>query len=155
MIRVPQIEALDSSAPQIAVLETLWKVELLKDGRYGIFISSRELKAQDKNSADGDLIYHILRPPYFGYLENYTNGERSVCLCIRLSRSSLPVCNNVFTSCIIVDMSVGEFVRHRFSQRDLNRRNILYVINSALDSLTDSLEFAVSDALGKSGLSHK
>ncbi|XP_056096315.1 FRAS1-related extracellular matrix protein 1a isoform X2 [Rhinichthys klamathensis goyatoka] len=71
-----QIEALDSSAPQIAVLETLWKVELLKDGRYGIFISSRELKAQDKNSADGDLIYHILRPPYFGYLENYTNGER-------------------------------------------------------------------------------
>ncbi|XP_056096314.1 FRAS1-related extracellular matrix protein 1a isoform X1 [Rhinichthys klamathensis goyatoka] len=117
-----QIEALDSSAPQIAVLETLWKVELLKDGRYGIFISSRELKAQDKNSADGDLIYHILRPPYFGYLENYTNGE---------------------------------FVRHRFSQRDLNRRNILYIINSALDSLTDSLEFAVSDALGKSGLSHK
>ncbi|XP_077057949.1 FRAS1-related extracellular matrix protein 1a isoform X2 [Siphateles boraxobius] len=117
-----QIEALDSSTPQIAVLETLWKVELLKDGRYGIFISSRELKAQDKNSADGDLIYHILRPPYFGYLENYSNGE---------------------------------FVRHRFSQRDLNRRNILYIINSALDSLTDSLEFAVSDALGKSGPSHK
>ncbi|XDV17566.1 hypothetical protein PO909_023405 [Leuciscus waleckii] len=117
-----QIEILDSSAPQIAVLETLWKVELLKDGRYGIFISSRELKAQDKNSADGDLIYHILRPPYFGYLENYTNGE---------------------------------FVRHRFSQRDLNRRNILYIINSALDALTDSLEFAVSDALGKSGPSHK
>ncbi|KAK7169865.1 hypothetical protein R3I94_000184 [Phoxinus phoxinus] len=117
-----QIEALDSSAPQIAVLETLWKVELLKDGRYGIFISSRELKAQDKNSADGDLIYHILRPPYFGYLENYTNGE---------------------------------FVRHRFSQRDLNRRNILYIINSALDALTDSLEFAVSDALGISGPSHK
>ncbi|XP_067257479.1 FRAS1-related extracellular matrix protein 1a isoform X2 [Chanodichthys erythropterus] len=117
-----QIEALDSSAPQIAVLETLWKVELLKDGRYGIFISSRELKAQDTNSANGDLIYHILRSPYFGYLENCTNGE---------------------------------FVRHRFSQRDLNRRNILYIINSALDALTDSLEFAVSDALGNTGPSHK
>ncbi|ROL41249.1 FRAS1-related extracellular matrix protein 1 [Anabarilius grahami] len=117
-----QIEALDSSAPQIAVLETLWKVELLKDGRYGIFISSRELKAQDSNSADSDLIYHILRSPYFGYLENCTNGE---------------------------------FVRHRFSQRDLNRRNILYITNSALDALTDSLEFAVSDALGNTGPSHK
>lgn len=52
-------------------------------------------------------------------------------------------------------MSVGEFVRHRFSQRDLNRRNILYIINSALDALTDSLEFAVSDALGNTGPSHK
>uniref|UniRef100_A0A8C1D6Q4 FRAS1-related extracellular matrix protein 1 n=1 Tax=Cyprinus carpio carpio TaxID=630221 RepID=A0A8C1D6Q4_CYPCA len=109
-----QIEALDSFAPQVAVLETLWKVELLKDGRYGIFISSRELKAQDLNSADADLIYHILREPYFGYLENYTSGE---------------------------------FVRQRFSQKDLNRRNIVYIINSALDALTDSLEFAVSDAM--------
>uniref|UniRef100_A0A8C1Q2N5 FRAS1-related extracellular matrix protein 1 n=1 Tax=Cyprinus carpio TaxID=7962 RepID=A0A8C1Q2N5_CYPCA len=117
-----QIEALDSVAPQIAVLETLWKVELLKDGRYGIFISSRELKAQDLNSADADLIYHILRAPYFGYLENYTSGE---------------------------------FVRQRFSQKDLNRRNIVYIINSALDALTDSLEFAVSDALGNTGASHK
>lgn len=79
---LPQIEALDSAAPQIAVLETLWKVELLKDGRYGIFISSRELKAQDLNSADADLIYHILRAPYFGYLENYTSGERSLCLSV-------------------------------------------------------------------------
>ncbi|XP_016405558.1 FRAS1-related extracellular matrix protein 1a [Sinocyclocheilus rhinocerous] len=117
-----QIEALDSVAPQIAVLETLWKVELLKDGRYGIFISSRELKAQDLNSAEADLIYHILRAPYFGYLENYTSGE---------------------------------FVRQRFSQKDLNRRNIVYIINSALDALTDSLEFAVSDALGNTGASHK
>ncbi|RXN31842.1 FRAS1-related extracellular matrix 1 [Labeo rohita] len=117
-----QIEALDSAAPQMAVLETLWKVEILKDGRYGIFISSRELKAQDLNSADVDLIYHILRAPYFGYLENYTTGE---------------------------------FVRQRFSQRDLNRRNIVYIINCAQDTLTDSLEFAVSDALGNTGASHK
>uniref|UniRef100_A0A8B9KAF0 Fras1 related extracellular matrix 1a n=1 Tax=Astyanax mexicanus TaxID=7994 RepID=A0A8B9KAF0_ASTMX len=113
-----QIETLDSSAPRVMVLETLWKVELLKDGRYGIFISSRELKAQDANSADEDLIFHILRAPFFGYLENATNGE---------------------------------FVRQRFTQRDLNRRNILYIINSAVEALTDSLEFAVSDPLGNTG----
>ncbi|XP_059394648.1 FRAS1-related extracellular matrix protein 1a [Carassius carassius] len=117
-----QIEALDCAAPQLAVLETLWKVELLKDGRNGIFLSSRELKAQDLNSADADLIYHIFRVPYFGYLENYTSGE---------------------------------FVRQRFSQKDLNRRNIVYIINSALDALTDSLEFTVADALGNTGASHK
>ncbi|KAL7880187.1 hypothetical protein SRHO_G00024410 [Serrasalmus rhombeus] len=117
-----QIEVLDSSAPRIMVLESLWKVELLKDGRYGIYISSRELKAQDVNSADNDLIFHILRVPYFGYLEIATSGE---------------------------------FVRQRFTQRDLNRRNILYIINSALEALTDSLEFAVSDPLGNTGPSHK
>ncbi|XP_022534044.2 FRAS1-related extracellular matrix protein 1a isoform X1 [Astyanax mexicanus] len=117
-----QIETLDSSAPRVMVLETLWKVELLKDGRYGIFISSRELKAQDANSADEDLIFHILRVPFFGYLENATNGE---------------------------------FVRQRFTQRDLNRRNILYIINSAVEALTDSLEFAVSDPLGNTGSAHK
>lgn len=100
IVCLPQIEALDSSAPQIAVLETLWKVELLKDGRYGIFISSRELKAQDTNCADGDLIYHILRSPYFGYLENYTNGERSVCLstvCLSV-HLSLSLCLSVYLS---------------------------------------------------------
>ncbi|XP_056605468.1 FRAS1-related extracellular matrix protein 1a [Triplophysa dalaica] len=117
-----QIEALDSSAPQIVTLQTLWKVELMKDGRYGIFISSRELKAHATNSPDYRLIYHILRAPYHGYLENSTNGE---------------------------------FVRQRFSQRDLNRRNILYIINSAVDALTDSLEFSVSDALGNTGPSYK
>lgn len=73
-----QIEALDSSAPRVMVLETLWKVELLKDGRYGIYVSSRELKAQDPSSADEDLTFHILRPPYFGYLENATNGKNEV-----------------------------------------------------------------------------
>uniref|UniRef100_A0AAR2M382 FRAS1-related extracellular matrix protein 1 n=1 Tax=Pygocentrus nattereri TaxID=42514 RepID=A0AAR2M382_PYGNA len=117
-----QVCILDNSAPRIMVLESLWKVELLKDGRYGIYISSRELKAQDVNSADDDLIFHILRVPYFGYLEIATSGE---------------------------------FVRERFTQRDLNRRNILYIINSALEALTDSLEFAVSDPLGNTGPSHK
>lgn len=70
-----QIETLDQSAPSVIVLETLWKVELLKDGRYGIFISSRELKAQDTNAADENLIFHILKAPFFGYLENITNGK--------------------------------------------------------------------------------
>ncbi|XP_066536604.1 FRAS1-related extracellular matrix protein 1a [Hoplias malabaricus] len=117
-----QIEPLDIPAPRVIVLETLWKVELLKDGRYGIYISSRELKAQDANAAEEDLIFHILRAPYFGYLENGTNGD---------------------------------FVRQRFTQRDLNKKNILYVINSALEALMDSLEFAVADPLGNTGPSHR
>ncbi|XP_030635867.1 FRAS1-related extracellular matrix protein 1a isoform X3 [Chanos chanos] len=117
-----QIELLDTSAPQVVTLQTLWKAELLKDGRYGIFISSRELKAQDAHSVTDELIFHILRAPYFGYLENATSGA---------------------------------FVHQRFSQRDLSRRNILYIINPAPETLSDSLEFAVSDLLGNTGPSHK
>ncbi|TSL34592.1 FRAS1-related extracellular matrix protein 1 [Bagarius yarrelli] len=117
-----QIETLDRLAPSMMVLKTLWKVELLKDGRYGIFISSRELKAQDTNVGDENLIFHILRAPFFGYLENATNGG---------------------------------FVRQRFTQRDLNKRNILYIINPSLEALSDSVEFAVSDPLGNTGPPHR
>ena len=56
---------------------------------------------------------------------------------------------------LTTSLSAGEFVRQRFTQRDLNRRNILYVINCALEALTDSLEFEVSDPLGNTGPSHK
>ncbi len=106
---LPQIEAQDSTAPQMAVLETLWKVELLKDGRYGIFISSRELKAQDLNSADADLIYHILRAPYFGYLENYTSGERSLCLSICLHSKKCWVKYNPALGKIWKNSAIGLF----------------------------------------------
>ncbi|KAI4900130.1 hypothetical protein NFI96_005432 [Prochilodus magdalenae] len=91
-----QIEALDSSAPRVMVLETLWKVELLKDGRYGIYISSRELKAHDADSADDDLTFHILRVPYFGYLENATNGMTSRLWKVELLPDSLEEAEEMF-----------------------------------------------------------
>lgn len=56
-------------------LQSLWKAELLADGRYGICLSSRELRAQDTDTKDEDLTFHILRPPYHGYLENTTTGN--------------------------------------------------------------------------------
>ncbi|XP_028850587.1 FRAS1-related extracellular matrix protein 1 isoform X2 [Denticeps clupeoides] len=113
-----QIECLDSSAPQVVVQQTLWKVEHLKDGRYGIFISSRDLRAQDTESADEELNFKILQTPYYGYLEN---------------------------------TATGEFVRHRFSQRDLSRRILLFIIDTTQDTSSDSLEFQVSDPLGNTG----
>lgn len=70
-----QIEPLDSSAPEVVQLQSLWKAEVLSDGRYGIYLSYRELRAQDGNTKDEDLTFHIHRPPYFGYLENTIKGE--------------------------------------------------------------------------------
>ncbi|KAG7461901.1 hypothetical protein MATL_G00196120 [Megalops atlanticus] len=116
-----QMETLDSSTPRVVQLQGLSKVELLKDGRYGIFLSSRELRAQDADTSDEDITFHILRAPYFGYLENATTGQ---------------------------------FVNQRFTQRDLNRRLLLYLIDPAKQALSDSMQFKVSDALGNAGASH-
>ncbi|KAM4612074.1 FRAS1-related extracellular matrix protein 1a [Polymixia lowei] len=116
-----QIKPLDNSSPEVVQLRPLWKAELLADGRYGIFLSSRELKARDSHSREEELAFSVVRPPYFGYLENITTGD---------------------------------FVQQRFSQTDLNKRTIVYIINAAKESLSDSLEFRVSDPLGNTGPSH-
>ncbi|XP_027893143.1 FRAS1-related extracellular matrix protein 1a isoform X2 [Xiphophorus couchianus] len=69
-----QIKPLDKSSPEVIRLVPLWKPELLHDGRYVIFVTSQELKAQDSGSREDELIFCIIRPPYFGYLENITTG---------------------------------------------------------------------------------
>lgn len=48
----------------------------------------------------------------------------------------------------------GGFVPQRFSQLELNKRTIVYVINPDKQSLSDSLEFQVSDSLGNTGPSN-
>nr|XP_020450558.1 FRAS1-related extracellular matrix protein 1 isoform X2 [Monopterus albus] len=116
-----QIKPLDKSSPKVVKLLPLWKAELLPDGRYGIFLSSRELKAQDSDSREEELIFCIVRPPYFGYLENITTGG---------------------------------FVPQRFSQMELKKRIIIYIITPERESLSDSLEFTVSDPLGNTAPSH-
>ncbi|XP_035796586.2 FRAS1-related extracellular matrix protein 1a isoform X2 [Amphiprion ocellaris] len=116
-----QIKPLDKSSPEVVKLFPLWKAELLADGRYGIFLSSRDLKAQDSDSREEELMFFITRPPYFGYLENITTGG---------------------------------FVLQRFSQSELNRRTIVYIVNPDRESLSDSLEFRVSDPLGNTGPPH-
>ncbi|XP_063756912.1 FRAS1-related extracellular matrix protein 1a isoform X2 [Eleginops maclovinus] len=116
-----QIKPLDNSYPEVVKLIPLWKVEPLGNGRHGIFVSSRELKAQDSDSREDELIFSIVRQPYFGYLEN---------------------------------MTTGGFVPYRFSQMELNKRTIAYIINPDRESLADSLEFTVSDPLGNTGPPH-
>lgn len=48
---------------------------MLKDGRHGIFVSSRELKAQGTDCHSEQLVFQVLRLPHYGYLENVTSGE--------------------------------------------------------------------------------
>uniref|UniRef100_A0A3Q1H8X6 C-type lectin domain-containing protein n=1 Tax=Anabas testudineus TaxID=64144 RepID=A0A3Q1H8X6_ANATE len=116
-----QIRPLDKSPPKVVTQLLLWKAELLPDGRYGIFLSSRELKAQDSDSREEELVFHIVRLPYFGYLENITTGG---------------------------------FVLQHFSQMELNKRTMVYIINPDRESLSDSLEFTVADPLGNTSPTH-
>lgn len=55
---------------------------------------------------------------------------------------------------VFVFALAGGFVPQRFSQIELNKRTIAYIINSDRESLSDSLEFTVSDPLGNTGPSH-
>ncbi|XP_048451321.1 FRAS1-related extracellular matrix protein 1a isoform X2 [Rhincodon typus] len=114
-----QVDHEDKAFPRIVYLQCPSKVEVFKNQKYGIYISSRHLKASDRDSKDEELIYHILRAPNIGYLENVT---------------------------------AGGFIWNKFTQKDLNSRNIIYIINASSAVMSDSLEFQVSDSSGNSAL---
>ncbi|XP_021236603.1 FRAS1-related extracellular matrix protein 1 isoform X3 [Numida meleagris] len=112
-----QVDHLDKMAPKIIHLRCLSDVKMLKNGNYGIYITSRSLKATDPNTEDDKIFFKILRGPHYGYLENITTGG---------------------------------LIHEGFSQKDLNSRIILYVINPLCEVNSDSLEFQVADTNGNS-----
>ncbi|NXO01589.1 FREM1 protein, partial [Rhinopomastus cyanomelas] len=109
------VDHLDKTAPKIIHLHCFSNVEMLKNGNYGIYITTRSLKASDPNTEDDKIIFKILRGPHYGYLEN---------------------------------IATGGFILERFSQKDLNSKIILYVINPLQEVSSDNLEFQVIDASG-------
>lgn len=50
---------------------------VLADGRHGVFITSRHLRASDPDSPAAAVAFAVLRPPQFGHLENLRTGETS------------------------------------------------------------------------------
>ncbi|KAL1251392.1 hypothetical protein QQF64_019188 [Cirrhinus molitorella] len=69
-----QIEILDKTPPGIINKGIPSTVENLPDGKQGIYITSKYLKASDPDSPDDTLEFTITRPPHFGYLENALTG---------------------------------------------------------------------------------
>uniref|UniRef100_A0A8C4Q9K8 Fras1 related extracellular matrix 1a n=1 Tax=Eptatretus burgeri TaxID=7764 RepID=A0A8C4Q9K8_EPTBU len=107
---------------QVSVkIKTANSVRSLRDGRFGIVLSTRHLMVTDSPNADHEITFSIVRPPTFGYLEH---------------------------------IDTGEIVQTRFTQKDLEERNIVYVINPELDVTSDSLEFELSDAIRSSVNTH-
>uniref|UniRef100_A0A8C9AAX8 FRAS1-related extracellular matrix protein 1 n=1 Tax=Prolemur simus TaxID=1328070 RepID=A0A8C9AAX8_PROSS len=112
-----QVDQLDRTAPRITLLHSPSQVGLLKNGCYGIYITSRVLKASDPDTEDDQIIFKILRGPQHGHLENTTTGE---------------------------------FIREKFSQKELNSKTILYIINPSLEVNSDIMEFQIMDPTGNS-----
>ncbi|XP_032758269.1 FRAS1-related extracellular matrix protein 1 isoform X3 [Rattus rattus] len=110
-----QVDQLDKKAPRITRLHSPSQVGLLKNGCYGIYITSHVLKASDPDTEDDQIIFKILRGPLHGRLENTTTGE---------------------------------FIHEQFSQKDLSRKTILYIINPSLHVNSDILEFQAMDPTG-------
>ncbi|XP_073873545.1 FRAS1-related extracellular matrix protein 1 isoform X5 [Macaca fascicularis] len=110
-----QVDQLDKTAPRITLLHSPSQVGLLKNGCYGIYITSRVLKASDPDTEDDQIIFKILQGPKHGHLENTTTGE---------------------------------FIHEKFSQKDLNSKTILYIINPSLEVNSDTMEFQIMDPTG-------
>nr|XP_054375834.1 FRAS1-related extracellular matrix protein 1 isoform X8 [Pongo abelii] len=112
-----KVDQLDKTAPRITLLHSPSQVGLLKNGCYGLYITSRVLKASDPDTEDDQIIFKILQGPKHGHLENTTTGE---------------------------------FIHEKFSQKDLNSKTILYIINPSLEVNSDTMEFQIMDPTGNS-----
>ncbi|NXA13983.1 FREM1 protein, partial [Sapayoa aenigma] len=53
------------------------------------------------------------------------------------------------------NITTGGFIQDQFSQKDLNSKIILYVINSSQEVNSDNLQFQVTDARGNSAMPHR
>ncbi|XP_023809830.1 FRAS1-related extracellular matrix protein 1 isoform X2 [Oryzias latipes] len=112
-----QVERVDRTPPSLTIQQTPSSMVEVRDGRSGIFITSRHLQASDPGSSAEQLQFSISRPPRFGYLENAVTGA---------------------------------FIRARFTQRDVDRRALLFIVPADVEVTSDSFEFQLSDAAGNS-----
>ncbi|XP_048395823.2 FRAS1-related extracellular matrix protein 1b isoform X1 [Stegostoma tigrinum] len=112
-----QVEHVDKVSPYILINQCPTTLHNLKDRRVGIYITSQNLKSSDVDSKDEELIYTILRPPYYGYLESTTSGG---------------------------------YIQGSFTQKEVDRRTIRYIISPSVELTSDSFEFKVSDTAGNS-----
>ncbi|XP_073491759.1 FRAS1-related extracellular matrix protein 1 isoform X1 [Aquarana catesbeiana] len=110
-----QVDFPDDTSPKIVILQCATKVQLIRDGQYGIYITSRELKVTDPGTEDENITFKILSAPQKSHLENVTSGR---------------------------------IIKEQFTQKDLNNKSILYIINPSLDVYEDTIEFEVSDPAG-------
>lgn len=72
------IVALDNGVPQIVVNKGVPTLKVLATGHVGFPISPKVLRAEDRDSSPGSLLFHITTPPKHGYIINTGQGNNSI-----------------------------------------------------------------------------
>uniref|UniRef100_A0A3P9DC75 Fras1 related extracellular matrix 1b n=1 Tax=Maylandia zebra TaxID=106582 RepID=A0A3P9DC75_9CICH len=109
------VDWVDRTPPTLTTRGSPSTVVDLGGGRYGIFITSRELQASDPDSPTEELEFSISRPPLLGYLEN---------------------------------AATGSYIKGRFTQRDVDRRAVMFVLPADVEVTSDSFLFVLRDPAG-------
>lgn len=72
------IVAVDNGVPQIVVNKGAPTLKILTTGHLGFPLSSRVLRAEDRDSRPDSLVFHITSQPKHGYIVNLGQGNNSV-----------------------------------------------------------------------------
>uniref|UniRef100_A0A3P9JLJ9 FRAS1 related extracellular matrix 2 n=1 Tax=Oryzias latipes TaxID=8090 RepID=A0A3P9JLJ9_ORYLA len=72
------IVAVDNGVPQIVVNKGALTLKILTTGHLGLPISSKVLRAEDRDSKPASLLFHITTQPKHGYVVNLGHGNNSV-----------------------------------------------------------------------------
>eukprot|EP00064_Thunnus_orientalis_P001377 superscaffoldBa00000093_g1380 len=72
------IVAIDNGVPQILVNKGAPTLKILATGHLGFPISSKVLRAEDRDSSPASLVFHITTQPKHGYIVNLGQGNNSI-----------------------------------------------------------------------------
>uniref|UniRef100_A0A3Q3WF96 Calx-beta domain-containing protein n=1 Tax=Mola mola TaxID=94237 RepID=A0A3Q3WF96_MOLML len=72
------IVAIDNGVPQIVVNKGAPTLKILATGHLGFPISSKVLRAEDRDSRPASLVFHITSQPAHGYIINIAQGNNSI-----------------------------------------------------------------------------
>nr|XP_020476103.1 FRAS1-related extracellular matrix protein 2 isoform X2 [Monopterus albus] len=86
------IVAIDNGVPQIVVNKGAHTLKSLPTGRLGFPISSKVLRAEDRDSSPDSLVFHITIQPRHGYIINMGQGNNSISTFSQADIDELNIC---------------------------------------------------------------
>ncbi|XP_032389348.1 FRAS1-related extracellular matrix protein 2a [Etheostoma spectabile] len=72
------IVAIDNGVPQIVVNKGASALRILATGHLGFPISSKVLRAKDRDSTPASIVFHVTTQPEHGYIVNLREGNKSI-----------------------------------------------------------------------------
>ncbi|KAM7374500.1 hypothetical protein PAMP_007153 [Pampus punctatissimus] len=120
------IVAIDNGVPQIVVNKGAPTLKILSTGHLGFPISSKVLRAEDRDSIPASLVFHITTQPKHGYVVNLGQGNNSI---------------NTFSQ----DQKVKLNYSYSAVTADIDDLNICYVLWNKENATSDLFHFSVED----------